>query len=78
MAQVFCVDITAAMDVFYTAPDVCLIGPDFDLMFYIGWTKIAACIVSLIVLAVYTLWFQGLSCRMAILTGKWKHARRRS
>lgn len=63
------VDISAAMDVFYTAPEACLFGPNFDLMFYVGWTRIIAHMIAVIVIAVYTRYLQNWSCREAILTG---------
>ena len=57
------------MDVFYTAPSICLIGPDFDLMWYIGWTKIIGHTIAVIVILCYMRWFQGWRCRTSVIIG---------
>lgn len=67
--EVFYVDVSAAMDVFYTAPAPCLIGPDFDLMFYIGWTRIIGHTIAVIVIVVFTKWFQHWNCRHVVIVG---------
>lgn len=67
--EVLYVDISGAMDVFYTAPAPCLYGPDFDLMFYIGWTRIIGHTIAVVVIVVYTQWFQKWSPRSAIMMG---------
>ena len=63
------VDISAAMDVFYTAPEACLFGPNFDLMFYVGWTRILAHVIAVVVICVYTRYMQNWNFREAILVG---------
>lgn len=63
-------NIMGSMDLFYTAPDACILnGPHFDMLFYITWTKIISNIITLI--AARYLYAQNMqfSCRTIICTG---------
>jgi len=68
--EVLYVDITAAEDTFYTAPEICIAGgPNLGLLWYIAWTRTFAYTISLLLMVVYMRWVIHWRCRTAILVG---------
>jgi hypothetical protein len=63
-------DITAAQDVYYTAPDVCIPnGPNFNLLFYTAWTKTIAYCISLLMMLGFMKWGIHMKYRSVIMFG---------
>ena len=58
------------MDVFYTAPDVCIVdGPGFGLLLYTSWTKIIAHVIAAMAMLGYMRWVTQWRCRTAVISG---------
>jgi hypothetical protein len=65
VSEVLCVDITAAISVFYTAPDACVVnGPQFDLVFYTTTAALVAGIAGTAVSIYKARYMKGWNTRL--------------